>query len=127
MSGMGRLALLALVGALAVPAGCGGDDDEGGSATTGGPSAGAVAPGGGLSIDEALTTEAKPPLAVSGFLVGSGDERRLCSTLRESDPEQCGEPSLHVDGEVDGAEGQRVTVFGAVEDDTLVVDQTVQG
>jgi hypothetical protein len=127
MSGMRHLALLALVGALVVPAGCGGDDDEGGSATTDGPTAGAVAPGGGLSIEEAVTTAAEPPLAVSGFLVGSGDERRVCSTLRESDPEQCGEPSLRVEGEVDGAEGQRVTVFGAVEDDTLVVDPTVQG
>jgi hypothetical protein len=122
-----RRSLAILLTILAVAAaGCGGDTETSARTTTGSP-AGAVLPGGGLSIEEAKATDAEPPLAVTGFLVRTGDESRLCTSLRGSAPPRCGEPSLRLRGDADGQPGERVTVFGAVEDGVLVLDPTVNG
>lgn len=94
-------------------------------------------PGGGLSIDEALATDAEGPLAVKGALVATGADVRLCSTLAESYPPQCGGSSLSVRGldlgSIDGLErasgvawAERVSLLGDVRDGVLVVDPTVR-
>lgn len=57
---------------------------------------GAMGPG--LTVEEAVASDAQDPLLVNGFLVADGDVVRLCSVLAESFPPQCGEPSLQVVG-----------------------------
>jgi hypothetical protein len=111
--------MLAFVGA-----GCGSNgDDAGGNA----PAAGAAIPGGGLTVEEALSTIAEGPLVVAGYLIERDGELRLCSALLESDPPQCGEPSLEVRGEVARDEiGERVSLVGDVENGVLTVSETVQ-
>lgn len=121
----GALAAVVLVSVCLGLAGCG--DDSADVSTAGSPPAGAAVPGGGLSVAEALATDADPPLAVSGWVVGSGGNARLCSTYDASADERCGEPSLALEGEVEGTDGKRVSLLGAVEGDTFVVSSTVQG
>ena len=85
---------LVLVAALAA-AGCGGSDaneQAGRGATT----VSGRATGGGLSIQEAREHEG--PVLVKGTLLTRADDTRLCSGLAESDPPQCAEPSLRVEG-----------------------------
>ena len=53
---------------------------------------------GGLSVQEALTTDAENPLAVHGFLVGRGVDVRLCTALLPTSPPACGDPSMPVHG-----------------------------
>jgi len=120
----------AAVAAALVIAGCGGNSDD----DTSGPSAGAPAPGGGLSIQEAIESELDGPLMVRGFYVEAQAEPRLCSALLESYPPQCGEPSLRLDGEVElhgptEANGvtwtdQEMSVLGDVRDGSLAVSET---
>ena len=65
---------------------------------------GGVAPGvgtpmvvdGGLTISEALETDATGPLAVKGFLVEDSNGLRLCEALAESFPPQCGGASIEL-------------------------------
>lgn len=52
--------------------------------------------GGGLTIDEALTTDATGILAVQGFVVADDSGIRLCDLLAESLPPQCGGASIAV-------------------------------
>jgi hypothetical protein len=59
----------------------------------GGDSAGMPA-GRGLSVSEALATDASGPLAVHGFYVDSGTGAMLCEALAESFPPQCGGASV---------------------------------
>ena len=92
----------------------------------GSPSAGAVTPGGGLSVAEAIATDADPPLAVSGWIVGTGDDARLCSSYEPEADEPCGEPSLGLEGDVEHAAGKRVSLLGAVEGNAFVVSSTVR-
>src|SRR4249919_763809 len=95
---------LAVIAALLVAlpaAACGGDDDKvAATGTTGGTGTTAV------SIDEALASDSSEPLLVSGNLLVTADDVRLCSALAESFPPQCGGASVHVAGlkldEVDG-------------------------
>ena len=73
-------------------------NDGDGADATDGPSTGV---GPGISVEDALTSTLDQPLLVNGFLVAGaeGDEEvHLCSSLAESDPPQCGEPSIHVEG-----------------------------
>ncbi|MDQ3822467.1 MAG: hypothetical protein M3321_04410, partial [Actinomycetota bacterium] len=51
-----------------------------------------------LTVEEAVRTEADGPVRVRGTLVADENHVRLCSTLRESYPPRCGEPSLRVRG-----------------------------
>lgn len=105
--------------------GCGGGETSD-NESSGAPSAGAVLPGGGLSVAEAIATDADPPLAVSGWVVGSGDELRLCSSYDSDAEDPCGEPSLALEGEVEQGSGEQASLLGAVEDGTFVVSSTVR-
>lgn len=64
------------------------------------PSSGEVTGGvlvdGGLTVSEALTTDATGILAVGGFLVDDGTTARLCEALAESFPPQCGGASIEL-------------------------------
>ncbi len=87
---------------------------------------------GGLTIPEALATEATGIIAVRGFLIDDGQEARLCELLAESFPPQCGGASIVLDstdqidpddmtsgGDVTWTD-QLVTVLGELMDGTLV-------
>ena len=52
---------------------------------------------GGLTVEEALRTDATGVLAVKGFLVADQTTIRLCDLLAESLPPQCGGASVTVD------------------------------
>lgn len=71
-------------------AGCGsgGADAVATTSTNSSSSSGMVAPGGGLSVAEAISTDAEPPLAVSGWVVGSGADVRLCSRRFDASPKK---------------------------------------
>lgn len=105
--------------------GCGGAAPE--QTTVGQPSSGAVLPGGGLTVAEAIATSAEPPLAVTGWVVGTDGKARLCSTYDAAADEPCGAPSLALRGDVAAKSGEKVTVFGAVEGEAFAVSSTVQG
>lgn len=92
--------LITVIAAAAVLTACGGDapSSSAGGDTSGGVSLGAPIAGGGLTVDEALTTDATGPLAVHGLLIDSGSGVRLCAAILESFPPQCGGASLDVVG-----------------------------
>ena len=106
-------------------AGCGGDEPSSGDSPA--ESSGAVLPGGGLSVAEAIATDADPPLAVSGWLVQTDNGVRICSSYRASAADPCGEPSLVVVGDVAQATGEKVSLLGALDGDKFVVSSTAQG
>jgi hypothetical protein len=102
---------------------------------------------GGLTVEEALDTEATGVLAVKGYLLDDGTGLRLCIVLAESFPPQCGGASLMVEGfdfdrmielpeyeliQVETSGGvtwadRHVTMFGEVVDGNLVVEQLAAG
>ena len=94
---------------------------------------------GGLSVSDALTTDATGVIAVQGFLFDDGSGPVLCDALAESFPPQCPGVSIPVSGheEVIGVPimteqgvswtDQTVVLFGEIVDGTLVVDPTVTG
>ena len=101
------------------------------------PVSGMVADG-GLSVSDALTTDATGVVAVSGFLFIDGEGSRLCEVLAESFPPQCGGASIPLEGfdasleETQSEQGitwtdNHVIVFGEVIDGTLMVDPLVSG
>jgi hypothetical protein len=90
-------------------------------------SSGDVLPGGGLSVAEAISTDAGPPLAVGGWVVGSGSSARLCSGYDAGANDPCVEPSLVLKGARSMQSGTRVSLLGAVKGDTFEVSSTVQG
>ena len=53
---------------------------------------------GGISIAEAIDAPSPENLLVFGYLLETGDGLRLCSALLESEPSQCGGPSLAIEG-----------------------------
>ena len=106
-------------------AGCGGGSDQPPQA---GPAAGAPIPGGGLSIAEAKASAVDGLLMVAGHLAEREGVLRLCDRLRESDPPQCVDPSLRIEGSLDGARvGERVSLLGHVDGDILRVSETARG
>jgi hypothetical protein len=131
-----------LVGASLALAACGGSQTDGAGGSSAPPAAGAPAPGGGLTIDEAIASTAQGPLAVKGYLVVSEDRSaRLCDALLESYPPQCGGSSLAVEGlDLAGVYGltkpndpslaqvlwtdSQVSLLGTVDDRTLTVSAT---
>lgn len=127
MAGVRGSAALLVVAASAVLllAGCG--DDPAPVATAPPASSGAVIPGGGLTVEEAIATDADPPLAVAGWIVATGDGTRLCSGYDAHADEPCLKPSLSLTGAESETSGAQVSLFGAVEGDTFVVSSTVQG
>ena len=133
------VALTALAALVLVACG-GGDADTGGDATTppAGGDQGAPAPDGGLTVSEALASDLDEPLTVTGFLIETDEGVRLCETVMESFPPQCGEPSLEVRGvdvgSLEDAQNQsgvtwvdRATLTGEVEDGILTVSDTSVG
>ena len=107
-------------------AACGGDDSSSRDAPAS-QSSGAVLPGGGLSVAEAVATDAEPPLAVTGWLVRSDEGARICSSYAPNADEPCGEPSLALEGDVAQGTGEKVSLLGSVDGDTFVVSSTAQG
>jgi len=102
---------------------------------------------GGLTVSEALATDATGVLAVQGALFGDDQGWRLCEVLAESFPPQCGGASLPLgnfdqstiddlpdDENLSIQENQGITwsdgpmlLFGEIVDGTLMVDSTVAG
>lgn len=72
-------------------------NDGDGTGDTISPVTGALVDG-GLSVPEALATDATGTIAVKGFLFDDGSGLRLCEALAESFPPQCGGESLVFDG-----------------------------
>ena len=106
-------------------AACGGDDSSSRDSPV--SSSGAALPGGGLTVSEAIATDAEPPLAVTGWVVRNSDGPRICSSYTAGAEEPCGEPSLALEGVVAQGTGEKVSLLGAVDGDTFVVSSTVQG
>jgi hypothetical protein len=102
---------------------------------------------GGLSVADALATDATGTLAVQGFLFADNAGVRLCDALAESFPPQCPQANLtltdftldqldllpgYEDINLQTEQGiswtdQRVTVFGQIDNGELVVDGLSQG
>ena len=90
---------------------------------------------GGLTIEEALASDASGPLAIQGFYVHDGVEGRLCSALAESFPPQCSGASVLFDGTgldpdlLQGAQGVTwtddfVSLIGELVDGRLIATPT---
>jgi hypothetical protein len=114
-------------------------DDAGDIGSAG--SAGMLADG-GLTVSEALATEASGVIAVKGFVVADSDGVRLCEALAESSPPQCGGAAMLLAGmtvtdldALGGGEGfdlessqgvswtdDSVSLFGEMVDGDFVVD-----
>lgn len=94
---------------------------------------------GGLSIPDALATDAVGVIAVQGFLFDDGAGARLCEVLAESLPPQCAGASISIENHeemiavpLSVAQGVTwsdgiVSFFGEIVDGTLVVDPSVAG
>ena len=92
---------------------------------------------GGLSVADALATDATGVIAVKGFLMVDDQGARLCELLAESYPPQCGGASIPVTGyeevlsaPLSSTQGvswtdQSVSFLGEIVGGTLVVDPTV--
>lgn len=80
-----------------------------------------------MSVAEALSTDADPPLAVAGWVVGSGADARLCSGYVAGASKPCTEPSLALAGAGDVENGTHVGLLGAVQGRSFIVSTTVQG
>jgi hypothetical protein len=105
-----------------------GEPDEGVAPDSGTP----MVVDGGLTVSEALATDAAGPIAVSGFVIGDAGGLRLCEVLLESYPPQCGGASIALadsstidPDELQAAQGVTwtdypVTVLGEVVDGVLV-------
>jgi len=116
------------------------DDSEPVVGTGGGSVASSGMPiDGGLSVSEALNTDATGVIAVQGFLLDDGTDARLCEVLAESYPPQCGGASIRVTGyeeaitvPLSNAQGvtwtdDSVSLFGEVIDGVLIVSLTASG
>lgn len=79
------------------------------------PSPPASAMGPGLTVAEAIDSDLEGPLLVRGVLVERDGKLRLCSAILESQPPQCGEPSLAIEGDAGGDVGDQVKLLGEVE------------
>ncbi len=91
------------------------------------PAAPSSGMGPGLSVAEALASDFERPLLVRGVLVERDGELRLCSAILESHPPQCGEPSLAIEGRVEGEAGDQVKLLGDVDDGTIGLSTTSTG
>lgn len=88
--------------------------------------------GEGLTVEEALATDAEGVIAVQGFIVSDASGIRLCGVLAESMPPQCGGASVQVSDlatvdpdDLTSAQGvtwsdQPVTILGEIIEGTLI-------
>jgi hypothetical protein len=96
--------------------------------------------GPGISIDEALKSKSPGPLLINGWLLlSSQKDIRLCTSLSDSIPPSCGEPSLIVQGldpttvgslkERSGIRWSQevVQLLGTLKDGVLVVAANTKG
>ena len=126
------LVLLAVVTVASVAvAACGDEDGD----LDSGPVSGV---GPGISIGQAITSNLTGPLLINGLLHVQNGQVRLCETLAESFPPQCGGRSLVVTGldltTMDGLSSggsvtwsdQPVQVLGLVEGELLLVAGTAR-
>ena len=102
-------------------------------------SSGGMTVDGGLSVSEALAGGVSGVLAVQGFIVDDGNGAKLCESLAESFPAQCGGASMPVSGYEAAVTApfineQNVTwtdttvsLFGEIVDGTFVVASGVSG
>lgn len=93
---------------------------------------------GGLSVAEALTTDAQGPLAVVAFYYSNSEGTWLCDLLAESFPPQCGGERVPFDGDsvidrddLDETQGVRwspqpVTLIGSIVDGVFVATPFAQ-
>ena len=107
-------------------------DDEPNDGAVGGGVGTPLVVGGGLTVAEALATDATGPLAVGAFYFSNGSEVWLCDSLAESYPPQCAETRIAFDGEtaIDPDDlvtangitwsAQPVTVIGSIVDGVFV-------
>jgi hypothetical protein len=116
-----------------------GPDDESGAATDGGEISSGMPVDGGLTVSEALATEATGTLAVHGYAFVEGDVGRLCEGLAPGGERyDCGGASIVVrelDLDATGATvvfhdglaytDEEITVFGELVDSVLVLDPLV--
>lgn len=124
MRGWRRAAAATLAATALVLAACDDDDpieDEVGSVESGDEAEADVddeAVGEELSVSEAIDRERASRVTVTGLLLDVAGDVRLCESVLESHPPQCGEPSLTVQGvrvaDLDGAQ---------VEGESIWVDQ----
>lgn len=86
------------------------------------PGMSGVLVGGGLTVAEALATDATGVIAVAGFYFDDGSGPRLCEALAESFPPQCGGASLAL-GNVDNVDlgGLQSSQGTTWSDDSVVI------
>lgn len=94
---------------------------------------------GGLTVSEALATDAEGVIAVQGFLLVADGTSLLCDALAESFPPQCGGASIEITGyeealgaPITSAQGvswteEHVAFVGEIVDGAFVVDPTARG
>lgn len=114
------LALIGLVALTLVLAGCGG-----GSGGDGGGGAGDASVDEGMTVEEAILVDLFGPVLVSGILVETDGQLKLCDEVMESQPPQCGEPNLTVTGsKLPGVpRGELVAVRGTVDGTNFLVEE----
>ncbi len=117
---------LALV-ALALAA-CGSESGASAPDDAPAPSAGAPIPGGGLSVQEAIESDLDGPLMVRGYVIERDGELRLCEAILESDPPQCGDPSLRIEpnGVAVSPSEERASLLGEVDGGTIRLTPNAQ-
>lgn len=79
---------------------------------------------GGLTVADALASDATGVIAVKGYVVAKGDEVRLCDALAESFPPQCAGDSVLLDS-LDAIDPDELMTEGEVS--WTDVQQTVLG
>ena len=121
------------VALLLVAAACGDGDSESRPQPQPPSALGAPTRDGGLSVAEAKASALTGPLMVRGYVIETNDRYRLCDALLESEPPQCGEPSLRIEG-IAAADlralferREQVSLLGDLRGDTIVVADTAQG
>lgn len=85
---MWSFGMAAMIGLLAALTGCVTDSDRPTTSGTGGP----------ITVEQLLARSSDTPVAVQGLLHVERGITRLCASILESYPPQCGEPSLELDG-----------------------------
>jgi len=80
--------MVATIGLLVALAGCGSGSDRPAGSDGGGP----------ITVEQLLPRSADTPIAVRGLLHVEGGVVRLCASIRESYPPQCGDPSVELVG-----------------------------